>query len=283
MVIQVSRLSDDRLYTPDVAGYAERKYALVATMAEIVATGMKNQWDRRVYLDLFSGAGRARVRRSRVILPTAATLALEIPDPFDDYVFCDIDPQCTDALAARTRSSPLASRIRILNVDVNAAVDSVLRSLPTPSKGNTVLTMCVVDPFKMRDLRFATLRALSQRLIDFLVLIPSYMEAHRNEPQYCRSSNAILDGFLGDPEWRSGWARVNDGKTHFGDFIARCFGEQMKRLGFQHADLSDMELVLYPGKNVRLYHLAYFSKHPLAAKFWAQARKYSSGQKTLWG
>ena len=48
---------DDGLLTYDVGPWAADKYRYVGMYAEMFATGMKNLWDRRVYLDLFSGPG----------------------------------------------------------------------------------------------------------------------------------------------------------------------------------------------------------------------------------
>ena len=53
---------DDGLPCPDVGSWAEKKYRLLSLYDELFSTGMKNKWDQRVYIDLYAGAGYARVK-----------------------------------------------------------------------------------------------------------------------------------------------------------------------------------------------------------------------------
>ena len=92
-----------------------------------------------------------------------------------------------------------------------------------------VLSYCVLDPYKMGDLRFATLERLSSIFVDFLVLIPSYMDAHRNEALYTSPTNTAVEDFLGNPNWRDDRA---SSRGEFGTFIVDQFGRSMQRLGF---------------------------------------------------
>jgi three-Cys-motif partner protein len=52
---------------------------------------MKNKWDCRVYIDLFAGAGRVKIKNSQRVVDSSPFLALDIPDKFDLYLFCDKD------------------------------------------------------------------------------------------------------------------------------------------------------------------------------------------------
>lgn len=54
----------DNLYTPLVGQWSEEKYMLLANYAQVFATSMKDKWEDRVYVDLFAGAGQARIRDS---------------------------------------------------------------------------------------------------------------------------------------------------------------------------------------------------------------------------
>jgi hypothetical protein len=56
------RVDDDGLMTPDVGGWAETKYRLLALYDELFSTGMKNKWDQRVYVDLYAGSGYSRIQ-----------------------------------------------------------------------------------------------------------------------------------------------------------------------------------------------------------------------------
>jgi len=245
------------------------------------ATGMKRKWDCRVYLDLFAGAGRARIDPGGQIVPASPLLALEIPDPFDLYVFCEQDPVRLDALRARCLRLAEKRHVAFVEGDANAQVTEVLAQIPRGRRGYRVLTYCVADPFKVRDLHFETIRQIASRYADFFVLIPSYMDANRNEAPYTRVTDTGLDSFFGTRGWRAAWDGRKCAGGRFGDFVADFFGGRMAGLGFRYRALEEMILVRSTDKNLPLYHLAFFSRHEQGYRFWAQARKYSEDQLDL--
>jgi three-Cys-motif partner protein len=271
-------LDDDGLHTPEVREWAERKYRLIDHYAEMFATSMKDKWASRVYVDLFAGAERGRIKETSRIVATSAFLALGVRDPFDRYVFCDLNPDCIDALRTRVARSYPDRDVRYLTGDANELVERVLEELPRARPGAGVLSFCVLDPFKLSNLRFSTVKHLSAIFVDFLVLIPSYMDANRNERTYVASGNDTLADFLGNPDWRVEWSRA---RSEFGTFVVDQFGQSMKRLGFVYAGPGDEVPVQLPRKNVKLYHLAFYSRNKLAMKLWRQARKYSNDQMGL--
>jgi hypothetical protein len=67
-------------------------------------------------------------------------------------------------------------------------------------------------------------------------------------------------------------------RTEFGAFIVDQFGLAMKRLGFIYNGPGEDVPVYLPVKNVKLYHLAFYSKNELGMKFWRTARKGSDDQ-----
>jgi three-Cys-motif partner protein len=200
----VVQVDDDGLHTPEVGDWAERKYRLISYYAEMFSTAMKRKWDSRAYIDLFAGAGRGRVRGTSRVLATSATLALAVPHPFDRYVFCDIAPECIEALRRRVEAEYGDSRtVDYLTGDANDLSNEILDLMREERRRRPkLLSFCVVDPYKMANLKFSTIEELSSLFVDFLVLIPSYMDAHRNEAAYVAPGNSTVEAFLGDPEWR---------------------------------------------------------------------------------
>ncbi len=102
-----------------------------------------------------------------------------------------------------------------------------------------------------------------------------------NPRAYVRPTNKVVDNFLGDPDWRSGWAAAERRGERFGAFIADVFGRKMAALKYIYSGPHDMVEVRSADKNLPLYHLAFFSRHELGRKFWQEARKYSSEQREL--
>jgi len=81
------QLTDDGLYTPEIGSWGIQKYKLVHGYSRLFASAMKRKWDCRVYIDLFSGAGCARIKNTPRIVATSSLLAINIPDKFDTYIF----------------------------------------------------------------------------------------------------------------------------------------------------------------------------------------------------
>ena len=229
-------LSNDGLVIPDVGRWAEDKYRLIGLYASLFSTGMKRKWDQRAYIDLYAGAGYARLRSTNRIVLGSPLIALTIDDPFDKYVFCEENEECINALRKRgSRIAPSAD-VSYIAGDCNAKLDSVLAAIPKASQSNTVLTLCVVDPFDF-GLKFETLRALSSLYVDFLVLLAIGMDANRNYDHYVDGNSTKIDEALGNTEWRERWKNTGTRRSDFRPFLATEFSMSMESLGYLHQEL----------------------------------------------
>lgn len=271
--------ADDKLYAPEVGPWAEDKYRLFWCYADLFATSMKDRWHQRVYIDLFAGAGLARVAETDHFLLGTPLLALRATHPFDWYVFCDKDPHCLSALQRRVEALRPGAEVRYLSGDVNQMTPRLVEDLPPLAAGKRVLAFCFADPFRLRDLHFTTIRVLAQRYIDFMVLIPG-MDPRRNEATYLDPSSDVVDLFVGTPAWREDWERRQSSIT-FDTFVATFFSAQMGHLGYIHGGLEDSLLVRSTDKNLPLYRLGFYSRHELGGRFWREARRYSQDQLSL--
>lgn len=280
---RLPQLDDDGLHLPEVGSWGETKYRLIENYASMFSIAMRGKWEARVFVDLFAGAGRARVAGTSVIIPTSATLALGVKHPFDKYVLCDIDETAMYALEQRVRRDFPGRDVIFVLGDCNAKVDAILEAIPTARRDFRVLTFCVVDPYSLRSLKFSTIRAIAERYVDFLVLIPSFMDAHRNPRHYTKRDHPRIDEFLGSREWRSAWdAADSTGRPQFGAFLVEQFKLAMAGLGFHSDGPGDAEPIR-DSRNHLLYHLAFFSRHPRGREFWTKARRSSIDQLRLFG
>jgi three-Cys-motif partner protein len=266
---------------PEVGPWAEKKYDLLRTYLAIFTTGMRKLWRTRIYVDLFTGAGRAVIKGTKRQVPTSAMIALSLKHPFDRYVLCEKRPRRMKALRARVERLKGSLDVRFVPGDCNANVDRVLAELP-PAGTRDVLTACFVDPYGLAELKFETLRRLALgRPIDFLVLVPSRMDAHRNEVRLTTDSEPILDDFLGHRGWRARWETTSrqPAAPSFWLFVIEEFARSLQDLGYGRFLPEDAVLVDAGG--VPLYHLALFSKNPRGADFWKKAKRSVSRQRTL--
>ena len=266
---------------PEVGTWAEKKYDLLRRYLTMFSTGMKDKWPTRVYLDLFAGAGRASMGGSARTVPTSALIALDQKYPFDRYVFCEADPDRMAALQARVARAARTCDVRFVAGDCNDRIDDVIAGLP-PVNDRGTLIACFVDPYGLANLRFATLRKLSEgRRIDFLTLVPSHMDATRNEARLTRKSDPVLDEFLGGRDWRDRWSAVSRGPAppSFGAFVVEEFARSMAGLRFLRFEPADAVMVDANGHP--LYHLALFSKSERGADFWKKSKRSASKQPGL--
>jgi three-Cys-motif partner protein len=279
--IEIPTFEDDGLFTPEVGDWAEEKYRLVRLYADLFTTSMRNKWDELVYVDLFAGAGRARIRGTGRIVAASPFLALSVEHRFDRHVFCEADPRRADALRKRVHRDFPQADARFVPGDVNENVATVLAELPAVQRGRSSLTFCFVDPFSLKNLHFDTISALADRYMDFLVLIPSGYDATRNEEIYLAPENRTIDRFLGRPGWREEWAAAQAAGRTFDQFMTDAFAESMKALGYRYEGFHYSHLVRSTEKRLRLYRLVLFCRRALGEKFWRQSRKYASPQRGL--
>jgi len=271
-------LSDDGLPTPEIGAWGEVKYRHVELYASLFTKSMRRKWDALVYLDLFAGSGRSRIRGTRRIISASPIVILGIPEAFDKYIFCEENKNYAEALEKRCRREFPDKRAKIITGNANTSASDILAEMPRPGRNRKVLGFCFLDPFQMQNLSFETIKTLSQRFMDFLVLIPSSMDANRNEQHYVQQQNKTVDNFIGNPNWRTSWQQAKTTGKSFEHFIIEEFGHSMERLGYIDPGLKEALLIRSDEKNLPLYRLTLYSKHKLGPKFWKEAKKYSDPQ-----
>jgi hypothetical protein len=115
-----------------------------------------------------------------------------------------------------------------------------------------------------------------------VVLLAVGMDANRNYDHYVEGNSPKIDEALGNVEWRDRWKEHR--RKEFRPFLAAEFSKSMESLGYLHQELDQMKLVRSDDKNLRLYYLAMFSRHPTGGKFWQEVLKYGTDQSSFeWG
>jgi three-Cys-motif partner protein len=270
------RAEDDGLPSRGVGRWAETKYRLISLYDRLFSTGMKNKW-HRVYIDLYSGGGYAQVRGTDIWLKGSPILAIDVPDAFDRYIFCEDDEDLMHALQRRCQRIAPNADVRYVPGCCDIEIEKICEAIPISSGNNRVLSLCLVDPFDF-GFKFATIRRLSQgRRVDFLVLLAVWMDANRAYDHYVDGTNPKLDEALGNTKWRERWKAHPRVRDEFLSFLAEEFALSMTSLGYLKIGPSEMKPIR-SDNNVPLYYLALFSKHDRAYKFWDDVLKYSTDQ-----
>ena len=269
-------LVDDGLLTPEIGEWALKKYRLIRLYSTIFARSMKGKWHHRVYIDLFAAAGLARTKKSGTLVETSAIISLRTPDPFTHHVFCDKKRVLLAALRERvSREFPDASAEYICG-DINCEYSRVIDALPKYGSNSRCLGFCLADPCGFSNLNFDTIVGLSQRYMDFLILIPTGMEGQRFIEQYrdLPLGAAPLDTFMGTTKWREAYDAKRPQET-VDMFLTRFYDKQMKSIGYKYGGVHTSQLVAHKGhRNQRLYRLGFFSKNMLGETLWKEACRY---------
>lgn len=238
---------------------------------------MKGKWDELVYVELFAGAGYGRERGTSKLLVGSPLLALAVKDPFDKYIFCEENPEKLAALRTRVDRTAPPANISYISGDCGESIAQILAEIPVGSSAHRVLSLCFADPYDI-SLKFETLRALSSRYIDFLVLLALWSDANRAYRRYVMEDAVKVDQFLGSRGWRERGKTAEANGVLFPKFLAEEFSASMESIGYLPTPIHQMKLVRSDEKNLPLYYIAPFSRHELAHKFWDQALKYSTDQ-----
>ena len=279
--LKISEVPDDSFYTAITKEHSLDKYRAISVFLNIFSTGMKNKWDELVYIDLFSGPGKSKIETSKKIYPGSPWLALTAKDKFQKYIFCELEKDKAHALSQRISKFFPDSNSSLIWGNVNSSIEEIKSKIPIANKSHKVLSLCVVDPFNIESLRFNTIQSLNNGYMDFFVLIPSFMDARRNQTRYLDPSDNAIDSFLNEKYWRSKWIDSKSKGMKFGLFILDQFGQKMKSLGFLYTGPEKAITIFISSKNVPLYHLYLFSKHELGLKYWEETRKCFTDQLPL--
>lgn len=263
----------DGLHLPEIADHSLEKLRRHNFYAALFSKAMARKWPNRVYIGLYSGAGKAILRRTQQIVETSALAVFRQEVPFTKYIFVDADQRCTDALGQRIAAVPGTFDVTLIQKNVNDAVPEILRAIPpfNPRSGNGLLALCFVDPFRI-DLDFEVIRRLSRFRIDFIVMLPLGFDLRRNLRQYLHDqTNERVASLISAPDWRSEWREKGLSERHFVRYVLEKFDQAMARLGYRQRELKDTVSVKVVGMGVYLYSLALYSRNELGEQFWRTA------------
>lgn len=269
-------VEDDGLVIPEVGNWSEHKYALLGNYCGIFTGGMQGKWNL-VYIDLFAGAGYARIRETGAITKTSALLALGTKKPYDLYLINELDAERYAALVERCQRHGEGRTYRTFNLNANTGVEEILRSVPNFANGRGNLMFCFLDPFSL-NLEFETVRTLGRHKVDLMVLLALQMDARRNLTYYIREESDKIERFLGDPGWRAKFALRKQTPTDFMKFLSDEYDERMRSLGYK---TEVPKVPIKTDSGVGLYYLAFYSKHERGGDFWEKIRKTATDQYTM--
>jgi three-Cys-motif partner protein len=275
-------LSDDGLPIAEVGEWTLEKHERLRKYIDITRAVRRKYTDKSsagdyrggaTYIDLFCGAGRARVRETGQIIDgsplVAFKSAVDGKHPFTEIHLADLDGSYCEAAVKRVLAAGGQA------VGYVGSADATAREIVSKLNPHG-LHFAFLDPFKLESLSFETIRQLARlKRIDLLLHV-SVQDLQRNLARYEAEDPSPLDAFA--PGWRS----VVDLRQSIQAIRASLLSHwqlQVQRLGFLRP--RGVELVT-GSKNQRLYWLVFLSRREIANDFWDKIRNIS-GQGDLLG
>jgi three-Cys-motif partner protein len=269
----VDRWAEDKFFYFDRYLEATRK-----------ARAKYSQYGNAVYIDLFAGPGKCRIKILKKEIPGGALRASSLGEaPFSRIILNDLSRNNCEALSQRIE------RAEIHNGDANIIIEAVVSDLLVAKYDK--YHFAFLDPFATENLKFDTIRQLSKmKRIDIMINFP-IGPIRRNYKKWLRRGGEILDEFLGTDEWRQIVAKSHE--ATFCNTLVDIYYRQLISVGFPEKGLGviDEQGNDYLGasiarvknsRNVVLYYLILASKHNLAANIWKSILKTPpSGQRGL--
>jgi three-Cys-motif partner protein len=237
-----------------VREWARRKHHYLERYADIFATGMK-KFPRRAYLDLFAGPGRCFEKETGETYDGSPLIGLR--RNFTDHIYVELEDKAAAALDARCSPWKRERYVTVIPGDCNAKIDEVIGHLPRFG-----ITFAFIDPTNWQ-ISFDTIRRLTAtRRVDLLVSFfgPSMKRvAALDQPR--------VDAFFGTKAWQTDPRFLGPDHRPTLSGLLACYREQLAGIGYLN-QISAREIEVKNSKNVPMYLMAFFSKHPLGYTFW---------------
>ncbi len=268
---------NDGLVTPEIGPWGLKKYKLMGSYCDIFTTGMRYNWKQLVYIDLFAGAGYAKLKNEDKFIKTSALVAAATPHKFTKYIICEQDEEKISALQHRFQRDYSNLNVDFVKGNSNENIDQIIQLVP---KENDALRFCFVDPFSL-NLEFETIRKIAAiGRVDFLILLALQMDGKRNFHNYVRDESTKIDKFLGNENWRLPFKNGEIHQRDFMKYLSDCYDANMASLGYKVVPELKYE-VRNDDANLPLYYLAFYSKNERGNDFYKKVDDYLDIQRKL--
>jgi three-Cys-motif partner protein len=241
--------------------WIDTKHKLLSYYADLFATGMKNRWPSRVYLELFSGPGKCCIRdTSNEDLGSPLKV---IEHEFTKFVFTEVSAPAAEALAQRLEPFANSAQTEIWCGDCAEAIHRIC--IPDRS-----LTFAFIDPTGIGHAPFSLIESLRKKTrCDLLINVQHGMGIKMNVHQYTPDAGeeSALTQFLG----HDGWKRLprHNAKEFFVG-VLDLYKQQLDKLGF---NFTGREVLISNQQGTGLYLLLFASGHPRGKEFWEKSLK----------
>jgi len=269
---QPNPIAADGLPARASGDWIRRKHHYLDRYCGITATGMKNRFSSRVFMDVMAGSGICKLKETGEELHGSPLIAMK--HAFTKFVFIESDSVLAAALETRVQAHPKAQLATVICDDWTKVVANGRLDFDG-------LVVAFVDPTGIAQAPWTAVERLlrGNRSIDLLTTLQYSMGITLNLYQYIEAEpnkTTALDLFLGERDWRT-WKRERS-DSEFTERVLTRYLEKCGSLGFQ----SSRQITVGARDFAFRYRLALLSRHPKADEFWQKIITVDeSGQREL--
>lgn len=236
--------------------WALDKLHYLKNYCDIFSTGMKNQWEHRIYIDLFSGPGICVIEDTGGEQIGSPLISLGCRTPFTNYYFVDKNKDYIETLKYRSQDYQLNKTF--LNMDCNYAIDELLRRLP---KTNAIF-FTFVDPYNF-EIEFDSIKRLAEkRPMDLLITFHvGSLKRSIHQP------SQRMKRFFPPLDWERLYRNSSGSNRIHERILLDEYEDGLKELGYKYFD--DCNLT-HNIKNAPLYYLIFTTKNERGKEFYSK-------------
>jgi len=222
----------------------------------IFSTGMKNKWEHRIYIDLFSGPGICITEDTGVEQYGSPLISLNCKTPFTHYYFIDKNRDFIETL--RYRSQDYQSNKTFINKDCNYAIDELLNQLPK----KYAIFFTFIDPFNF-EIEFNSIKKLTEnRPMDLLITFHI-----GNLKRSIHQPSPKMKKFFPPLDWEELYkVSYVSGKIHERLLLDK-YEEGLGEMGYKYFDDYILTRTI---KNAPLYYLIFATKNEKGKEFYSK-------------
>ena len=251
--------SDDALAVRKSGEWAREKHKHLTYYGKMFATGMKNKFENRVYIELFAGPGRCKFPNG--VEDRGSPLQM-MDVEFTKFIFIEKNVQGAEALECRVKKHRASGAATIYCGDCADAVKEI--DLPR----SKCLALTFIDPTGISHCSFELIQTLRRRVrTDLLINFPHGMGLKRNQHQYSPHEKSVLTRFLGTNKWTK---FIDRSPADFVRGVLDLYKEQLRKLEYL---LGTHEVVISNQQGTPLYMLIFGSPDKLGVRFWDDTMK----------
>lgn len=261
----------DGLYVRPSQEYALDKLNALKVYLNMAMTAVgKKPWRSSFYIDLQAGPGKNQIG-NRIVFGSPL-IALQCRIPFKNFRFNELEALPFDALTKRVSAHALKDRVKITQLDVNQAVDTVCQEIedidrPFIRGQYPSFNIAFLDPEGL-ELHWETVAKLgAMKRMDLIINVST---SGLNRVQRAAPDSGTR--FFGTDEWLSVVSGSDDATTKRRKWID-LYRQRLTQLGYTSIEDVEFqpEIVARNSRNVQIYSIILASKHELGDGLWRTA------------